>query len=125
MALGKGLLDRIKQRIKTELGLADKTTEPRNVSVDRRDIGPADALPVVMYRLREGGKRNVLLHLKYNGSWRFVEPYSFRWRSRGQQPLFYGWCDLHNEIHSFRIDKIEDVQLTDRPFSPRFEVELF
>ena len=86
--------------------------------------GPATGVDQIMYRIRLAGRTTTKLHMKYNNTWRHVDPYSFRYRSRGMQPLFYAWCELHDEIHSFRIDRIQDVHNTDRPFAPQYPVEI-
>lgn len=120
--VSKNFLDRLKQRIRDYW---TKPGEDDEVHIDPRLIGPASGIDQIMYRLRLAGRTRTLLWMKYNNSWRHVEPYSFRARANpGPQPLFFGWCELHAEIHSFRIDRIQDVHTTDRPFAPRFTVEI-
>jgi hypothetical protein len=58
---------------------------------------------------------------------RDVEFYSIRYRDTkhgGRTRYLYGWCEPHNEIHSFIIDRILSVQPLPRRFTPRFVVEL-
>lgn len=121
--LSENFLENLRNRIQTYFGGSEKppTEQPH---VDKRLIGPADGIDQIMYRVRYGGRTNTKLWMKYNNTWRHVEPYSFRYRSAGMQPLFFAWCDLHDEIHSFRIDRIQDIHTTGRPFSPRFAVEI-
>lgn len=73
--------------------------------------------------IHEAGRRRVLLDIKYDGVSRLVEPYSFRMRQIGGRQ-FYGFCLLHGGIHSFKVEKMEEVKLTDWPYSPRWEIEL-
>jgi predicted DNA-binding transcriptional regulator YafY len=120
--VSQNFLDRLKQRIQTYWKQPGEEAQP---GVDPRLVGPATGIDQIMYRIRLAGRTRTLLWMKYNNSQRFVEPYSFRARANpGPQPLFFGWCGLHDEIHSFRIDRIQDVHNTDRPFAPRFPVEI-
>lgn len=120
--LSQNFLDRLKERIKRYWSGGDSGEEEAHI--DHQLIGPVSGLAQVMHRIRVAGRERVLLYMKYNNSWRHVEPYSFRMRSKGVQPLFYGWCLLHDEIHSFRVDRIQDIHVTDRPFMPRDTVEI-
>lgn len=118
MGLSQGLFDRIRERVKKHFGPGgDAPDDPRE---------PADGdINSIMYRLRKGARERTLLWMKYNNTWRHVEPYSFRYRAKdGGSPLFYGYCELHDEIHSFRLDRVQDIHNTDRPFSPRWKVEI-
>ena len=118
--MSRGFLERLRDRIRRWF---DRPTD-EEPHIDRQLIGPVSGIDQIMYRIRVAGRERTLLWMKYNSTWRHVEPYSFRARSRGMQPLFYGWCELHDEIHSFRIDRIQDIHTTDRPFAPRFPVEI-
>lgn len=84
-------------------------------------VGPLDIATKVSI-IVQAGKNLRLLDITYDGSRRLVEPYSFRDRWTGK--LFYGWCSIHNRIHSFKPEKIEAISMTDIPFSPRWDVEL-
>lgn len=72
--------------------------------------------------IRKAAQNRYLLYMLYNNTWRHVEPYSFRGGKQGQ--LLYGHCLIHNDTHSFYVHKIQDLQLTDIPFSPRWMVEI-
>lgn len=117
--LTAGFIDRLRERINQMWG-----EDGDSIATDARAVGPADDIDTIMYRIRAAGRMHTLLYMKYNNTWRHVEPYSFRYRSKGMQPLFYGYCRLHDTIEAYRIDRIQDVQLTDRPYSPRWEVEI-
>lgn len=121
--LSKGLIQRIKDRVQRALGddgPDDDATPDRDTMLE----GPGTDAPVIMYRIRYAARSRTMLHMKYNNDFRYVEPYSFRYRSRGMQPLFYGYCHLHDTIEAYRIDRIQDVQTTDRPYNPRWTVEI-
>lgn len=124
--LSRGLVDRIKSLVSREMGGEEGKGEPgaEGVSADPLLTGAMSDTAVLLYRIRHGARSRTLLWMKYNNTWRHVEPYSFRYRSKGMQPLFFGWCQLHDEIHSFRLDRVQDIQVTDRPFAPRVEVEI-
>lgn len=77
----------------------------------------------VLLRFQQGGRGRVLLLMLYNNMWRHVEPYSFRFRSKGAQPLMFGYCRVHREIHSFRPDRVQGLALTDEGYAPRWTVE--
>jgi hypothetical protein len=83
-------------------------------------VGPLDQA-TVMDTIAQAGQRRVLLQLTYNGQARLVEPYSMRQRSTGWQ--FFGFCSIHGVIHSFIPAKIQDIQVTNIPFSPRWPIE--
>lgn len=73
--------------------------------------------------IQTAGRQRMMLEIKYDGVSRLVEPYSFR-TSRTGQLLFYGFCSIHSKIHSFKLDKIQDIRISEFPFSPRWPVEL-
>lgn len=72
--------------------------------------------------IHQAGRELKRLEIKYDGVDRLVEPYSFRSGKTGL--LFFGWCSIHDKIHSFKLEKIEEIKVSEFPFSPRFEVEL-
>jgi predicted DNA-binding transcriptional regulator YafY len=75
-----------------------------------------------MAMIAEAARRLTLLFMKYNSDWRYVEPYSYRFRGSGR--LFYGFCFKDQRINSFKLEKIEDLQLTEMPYAPRWPVEI-
>ncbi len=56
-----------------------------------------------------------------NEGWREVEPYSFR-EKKGIE-YFYGFDVNKNGIRGFIIDTINDVEITENNFEPRWPVE--
>jgi hypothetical protein len=83
--------------------------------------GPLD-MATVVGTIHEAAKRHVLLLMTYNGISRLVEGYSFREKSTGR--LFYGFCYKDGRINSFKLEKIEAIELTNQVFMPRWPVEL-
>ena len=127
--LSKGLFDRIKERVRDLFNQtpgnesAEQVADELQVPPEQAQ-GPASDIPTMLMRIRYAGRTSTLLYMKYNNTWRNVEPYSFRYRSKGMQPLFYGYCLLHNSIEAYRIDRIQDVRVTNQPFSARWSVQV-
>ncbi len=69
-----------------------------------------------------GIRQNKVLKLKYNSIQsgileREVDPYFLIFIERAF--YFVGYCNLRNELRTFRIDRIVEVSLTDKKFIPR------
>lgn len=81
--------------------------------------------------LEAGGNRK-LLQLRYHGVNRLIEPYSLTYKHRqsgSPREYFYGWDQSGGSsgipgIRSFVASDVESISVTDRDFTPRFEVEL-
>lgn len=56
-----------------------------------------------------------------NEGWREVEPYSFR--EKNGVEYFYGFDIRKNGIRGFLIDSINDIEITDNIYEPRWEIE--
>lgn len=91
--------------------------QPQPVAPQQGPLSVQQKLQVIA----EAGRKRVLLLIKYDGVERFVEPYSMRMLSTGAH--FYGFCSIHMKIHSFKPEKIEEIKLTEWPFSPRWPIE--
>lgn len=72
--------------------------------------------------IRKAARNQVLIYLLYNGVFRYVEPYSFRQGKEGL--LFFGHDLARNDTRSYYISRMEEVSLTDIPFSPRWYIEI-
>ncbi len=77
--------------------------------------------PLEMVRFAAANR--LCVDLQYNGSWRTIEPYSVR-RTRDDNLLLYAVRNDNGGIRAYRVDRIEDATVTDRPFTPRYAVEL-
>ena len=132
---GKSFFDRVKERTLTELGLPGRTQvpvardpwaeawEPAPEPTQSPEIppqGPATTEDEIRARISAAGRRLLLIRMKYHGLPRDVEPYKIAdGRGKDGNDLFYGWCYKDKALESFRMDRIEDVQITNRPFVPR------
>ena len=56
-----------------------------------------------------------------NEGWREVEPYSFRVKNGVE--YFYAFDIQKNGIRGFIIDSINDVEITENDYVPRWDVE--
>lgn len=75
-----------------------------------------------MGMIAEAAKSQTLLFMKYNGNWRYTEPYSYRFGVNGR--LFYAFCYKDQRINSFKLEKIEDLQLTEMTYAARWPIEI-
>ena len=127
--LSKSLFEGIKERVTTEFGR--RVVEPIQTRV-REELGvpspephvPATTKSQKMYRIQLAGRRRVLLHMRYNGVWRYVEPYSYDTTKRKNrkfpgEPLFFAFCYKDQQIECFHISSIQDCAVTDTTFTPR------
>jgi predicted DNA-binding transcriptional regulator YafY len=86
-----------------------------------------DAGSEEMYAAVETGiKEHRIIWLKYNSiqsglAEREVEPYFLIFIERAF--YFVGYCHLRNELRTFRTDRIVDIALTDKKFSPRQNID--
>ena len=73
--------------------------------------------------IRFAARNRLVVDLGYGGRTRLIEPYSLRY-SRAGALLLYAWKIQDREIHSYRADRITGVRVTNRPFAPRFRIQL-
>ena len=57
-----------------------------------------------------------------NDGWRYLEPYSFR-EADGEKSLF-AWDIQKNGIRRFILERIQQAEITDEAFTPRYPVEI-
>ena len=78
-------------------------------------------------KIIEAGQNSKTLLIDYtekdgsNEGWREFEPYSFR--EKNGVSYFYGFDIKKNGIRGFLIDSINEVEITENNFNPRWEVE--
>ena len=72
--------------------------------------------------VRFAAANHLCVSLGYQGSTRLIEPYSLR-RTRAGNLLLYAVKAATGEVRSYRVDRIQSIQVANRPFSPRFAVE--
>ncbi|MGW3755140.1 nucleotidyl transferase AbiEii/AbiGii toxin family protein [Streptomyces sp. NPDC005134] len=81
--------------------------------------------------IMEAGANRTLLRITYDGTERLMEPYSLRFKRRGDgvgQEYLYAWDQTGGRsgpgLKSLFNYKISDVVVTDIAFEPRYDVEL-
>jgi len=126
--------EKVKQRTKDQLRVGPMDVGPsmpwEQAVHEPTEPQPKDEIPPqppvsgnlqeIKARIAAAGRRMVMLRMKYHGTPRNVEPYSIRdGRAADGGDLFYGWCYKDNALESFRLDRIEDIQITNIPFQPR------
>ena len=79
--------------------------------------------PVPLESIRFAAANHLCVNLQYQGSWRLIEPYSLRRTSDGNI-LLYAVKHDSGEPRSYRIDRIQGVEISQVPFVPRYLVEL-
>lgn len=72
--------------------------------------------------IRYAAVNRLLINLGYGGQYRFVEPYSLRHTSVGNV-LFYAHKAKSRQIRSYRIDRMQSIDVTHQPFEPVFRIE--
>jgi predicted nucleotidyltransferase component of viral defense system len=73
--------------------------------------------------IRFAASNHLCVLLGYKGTVREVEPYSFR-RSKAGDILFCGIKAESREVRAYRLDRIQSVRVSQRSFTPQFEVEI-
>lgn len=76
-----------------------------------------------------GNQRRVLkiIYIEKDGTsegWRYVEPYSFGTGQAGEESLF-AWDRDKNGIRRFLINRIEQAEISEEIYMPRYPVETF
>ncbi|MEW5817849.1 MAG: nucleotidyl transferase AbiEii/AbiGii toxin family protein [Spirochaetota bacterium] len=79
------------------------------------------AMPLEVIRFAAANR--LCVDLAYQGSRRLIEPYSLR-RTRDGNLLLYAVKHNTGEDRSYRVDRIQGVEVTNIPFTPRYIVEL-
>lgn len=81
--------------------------------------------------IMEAAQKMTMLKLKYDGVTRLVEPYSLVFKTRRDgiaREYFYGFDTTGGSsgpgIKAFLPGKVDSIENTDNPFTPRMEVEL-
>jgi len=72
--------------------------------------------------VRFAAANHLCVELGYGGTQRIIEPYSLR-RTKDGYLLLYGVKVQTNELRSYRVDRIQSINVTNQPFKPRFAIE--
>jgi hypothetical protein len=73
--------------------------------------------------IRFAGVNRLRVRLAYQGSSRMIEPYSLR-RTRDGNIVVYAIKTESREVRSYRLDRIQNVEITREVFVPIYSVEL-
>lgn len=73
--------------------------------------------------IRFAAANRLCVNLAYQGTWRLIEPYSLR-KTRDGNLLLYAVKHNTREDRSYRVDRIQNAQVTDTPFTPKYAIEL-
>jgi predicted nucleotidyltransferase component of viral defense system len=78
---------------------------------------------VPLESIRFAASNHLCVDLEYKNKKRIIEPYSLRRTKAGN--LILHAIRVDNRAHrSYRVDRIQSVDVTDRPFKPKYKVEL-
>ena len=82
----------------------------------------------ILEKIREAAHKRLVLEILYeekDGScegWRDIEPYSFN--DDDKEFGLYAWDIYKGGIRRFTIERIIDIKITGRHYSPRYNVEI-
>jgi predicted nucleotidyltransferase component of viral defense system len=79
---------------------------------------------VPLEAVRFAGANRLCIDLGYQGSTRRVEPYSLR-RTRDGHTLFFARRVDSGQIRSYRVDRIQRIEVTTQPFVPAYEIDVW
>jgi predicted nucleotidyltransferase component of viral defense system len=79
--------------------------------------------PVPLELIRFAAANRLCVNLTYNGSQRLIEPYSLR-RTHIGNLLLYAVKHNTGEIRSYRVNRIQNIEVTKTMFIPRYVIEL-
>lgn len=117
-----GLLGRARDWVKRRLEREEPSLD--ELITQESTTGPM-SYGRLRYRIGLAGRNRLLVKMKYNGVWRFVEPYSFRYRDKDTPsiPLFYAYSHKDNAIRSYKLLRVQGLALTRQTYTPRWPVE--
>lgn len=72
--------------------------------------------------IRFAAINHLCVDLGYGGKHRLIEPYSLR-RTRDGNLLLMALHAADGAIRSYRVDRIQSIKVTSRPFTPKYAVE--
>jgi predicted nucleotidyltransferase component of viral defense system len=79
--------------------------------------------PIPLESIRFAAANRLCVELAYQGDSRLIEPYSLR-RSREGNLLLFAVKHNTGEDRSYRVDRIQGVQISEIQFTPRYAIEL-
>ncbi|HQT82403.1 MAG TPA: nucleotidyl transferase AbiEii/AbiGii toxin family protein [Ferrovaceae bacterium] len=97
-------------------GLLDNTWQPPAMVHAWRAAIPMESV-------RFAAANQLCVNLRYQNTWRLIEPYSLR-RSKEGNLLLCAVKHIGGESRTYRVDRIQDVEVSTTPFNPRYQIEL-
>ncbi len=80
-------------------------------------------MKIPIERIRFAAANRLCINLRYEGSYYLIEPYSLH-RSKAENLLLFAVRHDISESTSYRVDRIQAVEITQTPFVPKYAVEL-
>lgn len=80
-------------------------------------------LDAVLQKIQFAAANRTCVELKYHNKNRIVEPLSFR-RTKDGNRLFYGFERDSNHAKAYALNKIENVSITNIPYTEKYPVEI-
>lgn len=74
-------------------------------------------------KIRFAASNRFIVNLKYGGDWREIEPYALA-RSSDGNLLLRSIRTNNREARTYRWDRIQDIMVTEKIFTPRYRVEI-
>lgn len=74
--------------------------------------------------VRFAAVNHLCVELGYEGTTRTIEPYSLR-RTKAGNLLLYAIKIDTREVRAYRVDRIQSVKVTTRPFKPVYQIEFY
>jgi hypothetical protein len=108
--------------------LSGQKFETDLISIKKDDAWEAPSLtwqrgePGWLEPIRYAAVNHLVINLEYQGSRRLVEPYSLR-RTRGGDTLFYAVKLQDRATRSYRVVRIQSVEVTKQTYRPAYAVE--
>ena len=110
-----------------DVELKTATAQSPGDAIDDEWTPPATAFVwgqgVPIETIRFAASNHLCLDLGYQGSVRTIEPYALR-RSKANRVLLVAIKTATRETRTYRLDRIESVRVTNRPFKPAYKVEI-
>ena len=78
---------------------------------------------VPLESVRFAAANRLCVNVRYQDSWRLIEPYSLR-RSMDGNLLLCAVKHETGEPRTYRVDRIQGVEASKTPFTPRYQIEL-
>ena len=81
----------------------------------------------ILETIKQAGRTKTVLRIIYtekdgtSEGWRYVEPYSFI--GEGESEALFAWDIRKDGIRRFTLSRIDQIELTEEHFAPRYSVE--